>query len=341
MDDRAERKRGEFLMATYLTDSSDLTSVANAIRIKGGTSAQMAFPAGFVSAVQAIPTGTTPTGTKSISITQNGTTTEDVTNYASAEITVDVQGGGGDLDFQAALISGVFDKDYTIPGTTIGRAFANCTGNVSLIFPDVTTLRVTNYTFENSVFSSISFPKLTGNVGAAFHGFKGSHIYANQITAVGNEAFASCSNLKDAFFPLLTTTSTNCFNSCSSLTVGVFGNIGSAYYQFRNCSKLESVDFIGEFQNNKVDNSFDGCTVLSVVVLRSTDLIPLTNLSAFQNTPFASNGSGGTLYVPSALISTYQSATNWSTILGYANNQILPIEGSIYETQYADGTPIT
>lgn len=36
---------------------ADLTSVANAIRTKGGTSAQMAFPAGFVSAVQAIPTG--------------------------------------------------------------------------------------------------------------------------------------------------------------------------------------------------------------------------------------------------------------------------------------------
>lgn len=69
---------------------SDLTSVANAIRTKGGTSAQMAFPAGFVSAVQAIPTGTTPTGTKQISISANGTTTEDVTNYASAQITVAV-----------------------------------------------------------------------------------------------------------------------------------------------------------------------------------------------------------------------------------------------------------
>lgn len=37
--------------------NSELTSVANAIRTKGGTSAQLAFPAGFVSAVQAIPTG--------------------------------------------------------------------------------------------------------------------------------------------------------------------------------------------------------------------------------------------------------------------------------------------
>lgn len=36
---------------------SDLESVADAIRAKGGTSASLAFPAGFVSAVEAIPTG--------------------------------------------------------------------------------------------------------------------------------------------------------------------------------------------------------------------------------------------------------------------------------------------
>ena len=36
---------------------ADLTSVANAIRTKGGTSASLAFPAGFVSAIDVIPTG--------------------------------------------------------------------------------------------------------------------------------------------------------------------------------------------------------------------------------------------------------------------------------------------
>lgn len=36
---------------------TDLTSVANAIRTKGGTSASLAFPSGFVSAVEAIPSG--------------------------------------------------------------------------------------------------------------------------------------------------------------------------------------------------------------------------------------------------------------------------------------------
>ena len=46
-----------------LVDSSaldtNLTSVANAIRTKGGTSAQLAFPTGFVSAINAIQTGST------------------------------------------------------------------------------------------------------------------------------------------------------------------------------------------------------------------------------------------------------------------------------------------
>lgn len=44
-------------MANYLATDTDLTSVANAIRTKGGTSAQLEFPSGFVSAIGAIPSG--------------------------------------------------------------------------------------------------------------------------------------------------------------------------------------------------------------------------------------------------------------------------------------------
>lgn len=44
-------------MANYITTDTELTSVADAIRAKGGTSAPLAFPDGFVSAVEAIPTG--------------------------------------------------------------------------------------------------------------------------------------------------------------------------------------------------------------------------------------------------------------------------------------------
>ena len=45
-------------MDEYLTNTTDLTKVASAIREKGGTSDQLVYPDGFVSAIQAIQTGT-------------------------------------------------------------------------------------------------------------------------------------------------------------------------------------------------------------------------------------------------------------------------------------------
>lgn len=69
-----------------LVDSTELdnglTTIADAIRTKGGTSALLAFPDGMAQAVADIPTGITPTG--NINITDTNVT--DVTNYATAQV---------------------------------------------------------------------------------------------------------------------------------------------------------------------------------------------------------------------------------------------------------------
>lgn len=44
-------------MAEYLAKSEDLAAVADAIRAKGGTDAQLTFPDGFTAAIQAIGSG--------------------------------------------------------------------------------------------------------------------------------------------------------------------------------------------------------------------------------------------------------------------------------------------
>ena len=44
-------------MSDYLTTDIELTSIANAVRTKGGTSAQLEFPTGFVSAIGNLPCG--------------------------------------------------------------------------------------------------------------------------------------------------------------------------------------------------------------------------------------------------------------------------------------------
>ena len=217
---------------------ADLTSVANAIRTKGGTSAQLAFPAGFVSAVEAIETG-----------------------------------GGGD-DKYVQLIKGTYSDDfYDNKLTTIGP-----------------------YSFYGRLENKI--------------------LFLNALTAMQIYGLRDC-KARIIVLPRLTTmpnaSGFNC--GCSTFDLSITNPLGS--------------------------QAIGNCTRLNTLILRSTSMVPLQNLNAISGSLFDSGKSGGILYVPSALISSYQSATNWSTILGYANNQILPIEGSQYENYYADGTPIT
>ena len=77
-------------MANVLVERSSLENIADAIREKNGTQTTYK-PAEMADAITAISGGgITPSGTKNVNITQNGTTTEDVTDYASAEISVSV-----------------------------------------------------------------------------------------------------------------------------------------------------------------------------------------------------------------------------------------------------------
>ena len=77
-------------MANVLVEETSLENIADAIRLKNGQTTKYK-PAQMADAISAISGGgITPTGTKQINITQNGTTTENVTNYASAEITANV-----------------------------------------------------------------------------------------------------------------------------------------------------------------------------------------------------------------------------------------------------------
>jgi hypothetical protein len=77
--------------------------------------------------------------------------------------------------------------------------------------------------------------------------------------------------------------------------------------------------------------AFSGCTNLRTIIIRGETVATLSDVNNFTDTPFASGGTGGTVYVPEALIESYQNATNWSTLYAAGTCTFVAIEGSEYE----------
>lgn len=238
-------------------------------------------------------------------------------------------GGGG-----SAQLDALIDKSITVVNsgaTSIGRqALAYCTSLKTAVFPNATSI-----------------------IAGAFSGCSSlEDIDCPKVETLGSQAFHMCSSLKNVNLPKLKTVEANSnFRFCSLLEeIDLPELLAVGDYMFASCSALKTVNIpkatsIGTsaFSNDSalsildlpmvetIADAFGSCSSLSVLILRASSVCALSNTTAFYKTPFANNGTGGTLYVPQALISNYQSASNWSTILGYPNNQIKPIEGSVYE----------
>lgn len=245
-----------------------------------------------------------------------------------------------EIDFPEATNIGEYAFTYcgklvevNLPkATNIGEsAFSYCSNLERIELPELITL-------GKSVFNScgklveINLPKVTSiDLRALYYCSSLTDINVPNVISIGDRAFSSCSALAEINLPKATSIGKYAFQYCSSLTGINAPNVTSiGEYAFSSCSALAEVifpkvGFIGA-------SAFQASSKLKKLVLKKNDgVATLSNITAFTSTPFYSNGTGGTLYVPQALISSYQSASNWSKILSYPNNQILPIEGSPYE----------
>lgn len=138
------------------------------------------------------------------------------------------------------------------------------------------------------------------------------------------------------------------FRDMTNLVSAVVANItGNGFASgFSGCTKLKYYDT--SRTSDFVQYQFIGCGALDALIIRNTSVVAMGNSNSLQNTPFWTGKAGGTIYIPKALydhlgdgtVNDYKAATNWSTYEGYGTITWAKIEGSIYETQYADGTPI-
>ena len=262
-------------------------------------------------------------------------------------------------------------EEVDIPKVTVleTSVFSECTKLKTISMPLVTT--IPSYGFSNTGMESIYFPTVTTVNTSAFYNCSSlQSVSLTSATEVATWAFYKCSNLSSFVAPKVANLRDKCFHSCKKLvnldipyTIhcgdNVFNGCSSLSYfvhdidalytaNFQNCTSLLAVD-CGPRLNIMRPSIFQNDSKFNIFVIRKNSVVSLDSINAFAGTPFASGGTGGILYVPAAVVSSYETKTNWSTILAYENNQIKSIESTHEDSDapidltlyYVDGTPIT
>ena len=144
-------------------------------------------------------------------------------------------------------------------------------------------------------------------------------ITAPDLTTVPGSFFRNMSNLEYIVTP-----------SCTKIE-----GAGMSYN-----SNLLGIDWLGGTGTSAISSlSFAQNSKLATVVMRQTGgIVPCTQTNAFTGSKSADKPIH--IYVPTALKSTYESATNWTTWVNDGTIVFHAIEGSTYATHYVDGTTI-
>lgn len=249
-------------MAEYLAKSEDLTAVADAIRAKGGTDAQLTFPDGFAAAVQAIPTGTSITdGIVVKERNTDGYATE--VDFYGSEIK---QSQFGANSHTITGLSYVKQVNFMSPVTKVGaRAFAVnlSVGKAAPIPPEIT--EVGDLAYASSGYVSCDFPVA--------------------VTHLPDNLVSNCKALKTFTAPGAESLRTHGGNgngqflNCVALETCNLGSVGHAVtyiptWSFRGCTQAEltiTVYTNGDYVDTAVSNIRNGATNATIIIKAVAD----------------------------------------------------------------------
>lgn len=229
-------------------------------------------------------------------------------------------GGSGDGEDTNSVFEQMLNRTFTevslSTGSYIGSyAFGGCTSLVTVNCPLVTSI-ANNAFCECSKLQSVNMPNVEYIGTYAFSRCSAlTTVDFPACTSTGTYTFAMCSKLETAYFPTIRDLATAIFNNCDNLTTisaPLASNIGNQ--TFAGCSKLMTVSVpscvkIGNY-------AFSKCYNLVSLYLMGSSVCTLSNSNAFTSTPIggysASAGTYGSIYVPASLLTSYQTATNWT-----------------------------
>lgn len=198
-----------------------------------------------------------------------------------------------DIVGDEALANSIIDRSVTEIADNMvtsigGYAFRACTALTTADFPAATSIGTQVFYGCNQLITA-DFPAATSIDGSVFYNCK-ALTTANlpKVTSPGNSLFYGCSALTTVDLSAATRVGSDTFNGCSALT---------------------TVDLPAA--KSIASKAFYGCSKLTALILRSATMATLSNGNAFTGTPIMN--STGYIYVPRALLDSYQAASNWST----------------------------
>lgn len=261
-----------------------------------------------------------------------GNTDATLTQAVNALIAGFGQGGESDNSLLFSILERTAER-VVVPGiTTLGGSALERMPNLTYAeFPDVTDLG--DYVFyDDQALKEVVLPLAEYTGIACFCNCKAlTEINLPNATVCQDRLADSCVALTTVYLPKMTYVGANAFSGCTSLTNLLFESAEIAYTTcFSGCTNLESVEF-GKSVDFIRQNTFKNCAKLKRLILRGERVSTYSYANIFDGTPFASGGTGGTVYVPQALIPEYEAATNWSTLVAAGTLTFAAIEGSEYE----------
>lgn len=199
-----------------------------------------------------------------------------------------------------------------LTNTQISGSTQNAKNPVLVIFGDCCSTIGYGACLSWKWLSSVTISNSVTSIGeAAFAGCSGltSCTIGGGVTSIGDYAFQICSSLSSVTLPnSVTSIGGSAFQACSGLASieipsGVTSIGGSA---FGYCSSLTNCT-IGSGVTSIGDYAFVGCSSLTSITCLAATPPTLANANAFNNT------NSCPIYVPSASVSAYKSASGWST----------------------------
>lgn len=185
-------------------------------------------------------------------------------------------------------------------------AFANCKQLTTADFSVPIGVAFSSYAFYNCTSLTEVIFNLSGGI----------------ISTACNYLFAGCSSLREITYPANYGLGTGTFKDCTQLQKVNFveGLTSAGSGTFENCTNINNIILPSSCTGPITGILFKNCSSLDTLVIKSNSVCTLASKLAFAGTPIESGV--GYIYVPSALITQYQSATNWSVFA----NQFRAIE---------------